>query len=129
MTLLFLQTHLPEVFLGFVLTFAALVRILNPEIRNQEATYLPKELTYAIIAFEAVAIYFLFFAGPYLKQLYLGTIVVGFCLITAYYLSKYSFQNLFHEVQKLVLYTNTVPSIWYHTLLTLIVVYLLFSKR
>ena len=129
MTLRFLQTHLTELFLAGVITFAALTRLLNPEIRKQEATYLPKELTYAIIAFEIAAIYFIFFAGPYIKKLYLGSFIVGFCIITPYYLSKHSPQNFFQEVQKLALYTNTVPSIWHHFLLTIIVAYVLFSKR
>lgn len=82
-----------------------------------------------LIAFELLAVYFIFYSSREVKNIYLGIYVVGCILVTLYYLSKKSLSDNFSEMKKLCIFPDDIKSIWYHIVYVYILIYLIYFKQ
>jgi hypothetical protein len=108
-----------KLFVSVGMTFAGILRFMNPEIGIAEMNSLDlltpmHELLIAL--FELIAIPVMFHAPRAIRNLYLGFYCICIVIISAIYLK----QHTIGEIKKLVPFTNDIKSIWYHLILVVI---------
>jgi hypothetical protein len=127
----FIRQNYFELLLCIGITCGGLFRLLYPELRELEMKDLPitDVHEHILIAFELLAVYFIFYSSREVKNIYLGIYVVGCILVTLYYLSKKSLSDNFSEMKKLCIFPDDIKSIWYHIVYVYILIYLIYFKQ
>lgn len=125
----FFKTKFLEVVTVCILTTAAITRILNPDIREQEKASVPfgSEFTeWAIILFELSSMYFLLFASNAIKHIYLVILAIGMLVVSAYYIYICSDITIYKET---CVFLSTPHAVVLHIIYALIFIYLAFIRQ
>jgi hypothetical protein len=124
----FIKQNFFELLLCSAMLIAGSFRLLYPEIQEKEIQDFPLfgSAKYILIAFELLSIYFLFFATPYVKHIYLGIFAILCIGVILYYVSK---RNIVADLKELSTFPNDSKSIFSHFLFVYIIIFLLFIKK
>lgn len=115
-----------ETIIVIILVSAALGRIFNSDIRQQEISenpFLNEVSSYAIIVFELLSIYFIFYSNKMYKNMYLFTYILLVLPLSIFYILKNT--NLIKDLKSLFIYTPNIKSIFIHILILLIMIYII----
>ena len=118
-----------ELLLVLTLTSAAVGRIVNPDMRDKEIKenpFMNEYISYTVIIYELLSIYFLLYSNIAYKRLYLLIYIVLISALSVYYL--YSSPNIFDTIKTLFIYTPDIKSILIHIFILLVMVYIVIYK-
>lgn len=123
-----------EVILVFILLTAAFGRILFPEVRQKEIEenpFLNGTTSYVIIFYELMAVYFLLYATSKNKKMYLLTYIIAITLLSLYFMATlcdFRMEKMIDTFKSVCVYTPNPHSVVVHTLIILMMVYIVYIK-
>jgi len=116
-----------NIFITIVLTTAAVVRIIFPEIRQLEIESIPLNnpfMEWLIILFELASGYFLLAAPKMPRQIYLSVTIIGITLISLYYV--YTGPS-FSDYKYTCVYLNDPKAVVLHATYLAILLWMIYS--
>jgi len=106
-----------ELLIAGALTTGGLGRILAPEICEKELAenpFLNRYTQNAIIIFELLAVYFIFFANKTVKSIYLWIYIIAVLFLSGYYIIR---DNLLADLKDLCYFPSDIKAVFIHILL------------
>jgi len=124
----FIRRNYFELIMTTGLMIGSITRIASPEYRKREQMHLPfgsDLFTWIIILMELSSPYFLLFAPPALKKIYILLFLLALGVITVYYIVTYP--NLF-DFRETCIYENKPLSVVFHIIYFFIFLWLAYFK-